>query len=206
MPRQVLHGDIDTIPGWDGPTRCQQPANGCVERQPSGDHGLCECQGGESLGDGADLERSIGVRSRAAGRPQPADARNKRLTIRPAVDGRHSSDMAAAERIDCLLEELALRCLRAGCHDRPYFLCTACLDTPSTAAISAQDQPAIRARRTTPASRRLAARRSSIAALSAARGSSSPVASTSLATCSTSTSTPPCPSTLVDDISPIGST
>src|SRR5215218_11469577 len=100
--------------------------------------------------------------------PMPA---TRGLTIRPVVDGRHSSDMAAAERIDCPLEELALRCLRAGCHDRPYFLCTACLDTPSTAAISAQDQPAIRARRTTPASRRLAARRSSVAALSAARGS-----------------------------------
>ena len=55
VPRQVLHGDIDTIPGWDGSTRWQQPPNGRVERQPSGDHGLCECQGGERLGDGADL-------------------------------------------------------------------------------------------------------------------------------------------------------
>jgi hypothetical protein len=71
---------VISTPFRDGraPPAGSSPADRCVERQPSGDHGLCECQGGESLGDGADLERSIGARSRAAGRPQPADARNKR--------------------------------------------------------------------------------------------------------------------------------
>jgi hypothetical protein len=197
---------VISTPFRDGraPPAGSSPADRCVQRQPSGDHGLCECQGGESLGDGADLERSIGARSRAAGRPQPADARNKR-PHHPARRGWPSQLRHGRGRAHRLSAGRAGFALPAGRLSRPpYFLCTACLDTPSTAAISAQDQPAIRARRTTPASRRLAARRSSVAALSAARGSSSPVASTSLATCSTSTSTPPCPSTLVDDISPIG--
>src|SRR5690606_23574984 len=60
-------------------------------------------------------------------------------------------------------------------HQRlPYFLCTACRLTPSSAAISCQDQPWTRALRTCTASSCSSSRRSAATARSPTRGSRSP--------------------------------
>src|SRR5690606_8501204 len=62
-------------------------------------------------------------------------------------------------------------------HQRlPCFLCTACLVTPSSSAISCQDQPCTLALRTWTASRRSSSLRNVATARSPTRGSSLPAA------------------------------
>src|SRR5690606_2956665 len=62
-------------------------------------------------------------------------------------------------------------------HQRlPCFLCTACLVTPSSSAISCQDQPCTLALRTWTASRRSSSLRNAATARSPTRGSSLPAA------------------------------
>src|SRR2546422_825111 len=88
------------------------------------------------------------------------------------VDGRRPCPFRVLDRrlhhptgVPC--EPLEHQCL-------PYFLCTACLLTPSSAAISCHDQPCIRALRTCTASSCSNSRRSAATARSPTRGSRSP--------------------------------
>jgi hypothetical protein len=68
-----------------------------------------------------------------------------------------------------------------GSQLRPYFLCTACLLTPSATAINCQDAFELRARRTAIVSIRSTSARSLAIARSAVNGSSDPASPVSVA-------------------------
>ncbi len=102
-----------------------------------------------------------GRRARRPGRPAPASRGSPRRRAGPQAGARAGSRPAVASRASerRLLHDVTGRLGEPLEHvpplpqRRPCFLCTACLLTPSTSAISCQDQPWARARRTWVSSR-----------------------------------------------------